>query len=245
MDFEALAVVFHGKRSEFEVSLTENLWPRLSANGVMLVASLQTFRQTVHVNRAFINCPLGVRDFPLLNKWLQISHLIGKDKPTAVRQSLFYSLISVEDVISSSHLVWTHNIFGCAHFEGQTNRLFMHVVAQSCLMMACVGPMLWVPLLSRNNTPRWCLKYSWPGRPITLSHWGFLVVPSSPQFSCPLHVAVFHSLHPANLSASGCTSHSRPAWSSKCHRQTHAHSEFLFSSVTFFISLVICVCVCI
>lgn len=177
-----------------------------------------------------------MRDFPLLNKWLQISHLIGKDKHIAVRQSLFYSLISLEDVISS-HLVWIHRKFSCAHFEGQTNGLFMHVFAQSCLMMACVGPMLWVLPLSRNNTPRSCLKYSWPGRPITPSHCGFLVVPSSPQFSYPLHVTGFHSLHPANLSATGCASHSRPAWSWKCHRQTQAHSEFLFSSVTFFNSI--------
>lgn len=219
MDFEGPAVLFHWKRSEFEVSLTENLWPRLSANWVMLRC------RPLGRPAMFINCPLGVRDFPLLNKWLQISHLIGKDKPTTVHQSLFYSLISVEDVISSSHLVWTHSVFGCAHFEGQTNGLFMHVFAQSCLMMACVGPMLWVLLLSRNNTLRWCLKYSWPGRPITLSHRGFLVVPSSPQFSYPLHVTVLHSLLPANLSASGCALHSRSAWSSKCHHQTHAHSD--------------------
>lgn len=186
MDFKAPAVVFHRKRSEFEVSLTENLWPWLSANWVMLAASLQTFRQNVHVNRAFINCPLGVRRFPLLNKWLQISHLIGRDRLTKVCQSLFYSLISVEDVISSSHLVWIHSIFSWAHFEGQTNGWFMHVFAQSCLMLACMGPMLWVLLLSCNNTPRCCLKYSWPGRPITLSHCGFLIVPSSPQFSLSL-----------------------------------------------------------
>lgn len=131
-------------------------------------------------------------------------------------------------------------------FEGQTNELFMHVFAQSCLMVACVGPMLWLLLLSSNNTPQCCLKYSWPGRPITLSHCGFLIMPSSPRFTPPV-VTVFHSLHPANLSVSGCASHSRPAWSSKCHHQMLSHSEFLFSSVTFwnFFSRLFVISICV
>lgn len=134
-------------------------------------------------------------------------------------------MISVKDN-RSSYLHWAYNIFSCAHFEGQTNELFMHVFAQSCLMMACVAPMLWVLLLSRNNTPQCHLKYSWPGRPITLSHCGFLITPCSSRFSPSCHCLPLASS--SNLLASGCASHSCPVWSSKCHCQNFICHRCIF-----------------
>lgn len=137
-----------------------------------------------------------------------------KNHQSFLFNSLIWEMISVED--NCYYLDWVNSIFSCAHFEGQTNELFMQVFAQSCLMMACVGPMLWVLLLSRNNTPQRHLKYSWPGRPITLSHCGFLITPSSSsRFSPPCHC--LPRAPSSNLLASGCASHSRPVWSLKCH----------------------------
>lgn len=154
--------------------------------------------------------------------------------------SLIWEIISVED--NRYYLDWINSIFSCAHFEGQTNELFMQVFAQSCLMMACVGPMLWVLLLSRNNTPQRHLKYLWPGRPITLSHCGFLIMPSSSsRFSPPCHC--LPRAPSSNLLASGCASHSRPVWSSKCHCQ-NCYLPLLHFSVLFMAS-VICICSCI
>lgn len=73
--------------------------------------------------------------------------------------------------------------------------------------MSC--PMLWVLPLSCNNTPQCCLKYSFPGKPITLSQsHGFLII--NPPSALVPQVTIFHLLHPTHLSASGCTSHNHP-----------------------------------
>lgn len=82
--------------------------------------------------------------------------------------------------------------------------------------MSC--PMLWVLPLSCNNTPQCCLKYSWPGKPITLSQsHGFLIITSTHPPPAPLQPPG-HSIPPAFLAASRSPlsfwlhfSHSHPA----------------------------------
>lgn len=96
-----------------------------------------------------------------------------------------------------------------------------------CVCVCVLGPILWwhmscpmlcVLPLRCNNTPQCCLKYSWPGKPITLSQsHGFLII--TPLCYGP-QVTIFHLplLQPPHLSAAACASHSQ-CWglSSKCH----------------------------
>lgn len=85
--------------------------------------------------------------------------------------------------------------------------LFMCVCPVLWWHMSC--PMLWVLPLSCNNTPHCCLKYSLPGKPITLSqsHGFLIIIPLSALTAWSLYSTCL-LLHPTHLSASGYILHS-------------------------------------
>lgn len=85
--------------------------------------------------------------------------------------------------------------------------------------MSC--PMLWVLPLSCNNTPHCRLKYSWPGKPITLSQsHGFLIITPPPPSLTP-QVTVFPLIPlTAQLRSAPCTATRCWASDSKSHSFT-------------------------
>lgn len=80
----------------------------------------------------------------------------------------------MKNILSFSYSAWKSDL-ECVYSEWWKQIALCPLMLTPNLWCTCLAPCCWVLPLSCNNTPQCYLKYSWPGKPITLTMSGLLI----------------------------------------------------------------------